>query len=666
MKNKIKNNLGVIMAVALILFGIYSCQHRSGSQSVDVVKPTTIVKPTIEIKPGTADQSHTAEDILEKYIEAVGGRTALRKVHNKKIVSTGLINIGQLTLLTDSTVYQERPNNYYEILKANQRPVKIRAKDAHIERHLKKYNKDLKGRILEESGTDGDVVWEIISKTSTSIIHGTEMEFGQTRFEQGIEEANLKQGVERGNFLVQYAIDALELEKSSISPIFIGTENVKNKPCYKLVITSHEMSQLIVFIEKKSLLLVKYTQERGPKGRFDSRETFLDDYKKVDGILMPHKFEVHRSGRLYRTGEVQSVETNIDIPKERFALPQKIQELAATSIEGDKPKLFQPKEEMQVTTPTQPEAPKTVASIPKEKVPVMVIKTFYGDYGEGKKMREMITVTKVGEIWHGPYRSYYPNGQVMIEENYVMGKIEGPSTHYDENGNMMREESYRNGLLDGSQTFFCKNGNIKIKFNYQTGKFHGRAERYSQCTGILETESFYKNGLLDGEKTVYFLDGKIKEKSTYKNGKPDGSSISYFSNGKIDIKKSFKNGKKVGLWQAYYEDGKKKSEENFHSDHYNGLVKYYYPSGVLREEISYKNGLKHGIKKYYYKNGKVKDEIYYKDDKKNGIKKQYAWSGYLWLEESFKDDVLDGPTKRYDRNGGVIKRLMYRNGKLDE
>ena len=48
--------------------------------------------------------------------------------------------------------------------------------------------------------------------------------------------------------------------------------------------------------------------------------------------------------------------------------------------------------------------------------------------------------------WHGPFKSYWDNGQLKAKGNYKGDKEHGPWAHYDDNGQLLDEGTYKNGV----------------------------------------------------------------------------------------------------------------------------------------------------------------------------------------------------------------------------
>ncbi|MCY7007951.1 toxin-antitoxin system YwqK family antitoxin [Fusobacterium simiae] len=94
-----------------------------------------------------------------------------------------------------------------------------------------------------------------------------------------------------------------------------------------------------------------------------------------------------------------------------------------------------------------------------------------------------------------------------------------------------------------------------------------------------------------------------------------------------------------GLMETYI-NGKLASIMKMKNSLPNGEAKIFYPSGKLLSIFTLENGRTNGISKVYYENGKIQ-AIY-----------------------NFKDNVQDGEAIEYDENGNVVKKVLYKNGKI--
>jgi antitoxin component YwqK of YwqJK toxin-antitoxin module len=93
----------------------------------------------------------------------------------------------------------------------------------------------------------------------------------------------------------------------------------------------------------------------------------------------------------------------------------------------------------------------------------------------------------------GPYREYYPNGQLKDEEVYRDGKREGLSRWYYEGGKLKGEATFKNGEYEGLLRDYYENGQLKFEAVYQNGKPDGPFKSYDE-NGRLKNEGVFRNG----------------------------------------------------------------------------------------------------------------------------------------------------------------------------
>jgi len=55
--------------------------------------------------------------------------------------------------------------------------------------------------------------------------------------------------------------------------------------------------------------------------------------------------------------------------------------------------------------------------------------------------------------WNGPFKTFYENGQLMVEGTYKNGKEDGPNKEYHNNGQLSHEGTYKNGELIDSKEY---------------------------------------------------------------------------------------------------------------------------------------------------------------------------------------------------------------------
>lgn len=227
----------------------------------------------------------TAEEILDRYVEVTGGEASHRKLYNR--VSKGTVHFVSLGQRAEITKYEAMPGKSY-----------VRMTSQSL------------GTM--EEGTNGEVAWEI----------------------QPSAGHRIREGTERIDALRRATFDPptrwRELYKTAE---FVGTEAVKGRPCYKVVMTPAAGNADAFYFDSESGLLVKseYTLQH-PMGPL-ALEDYTSEYKKVDGILYAHQSRVIVAGQEMLIS-MTKVAHNVDVPDDSFALPDEIKTLAKATTDS--------------------------------------------------------------------------------------------------------------------------------------------------------------------------------------------------------------------------------------------------------------------------------------------------------------------------------------------
>ena len=213
--------------------------------------------------------------------------------------------------------------------------------------------------------------------------------------------------------------------------------------------------------------------------------------------------------------------------------------------------------------------------------------------------------TGVGfQMWNGR--------QVLVyETTYEDGKMHGPYKQYFPNGKLKMEQWYKNGFTEGPYKYFYESGQLKGECIINDGKRIGVKE-------------YYENGKLSSEL-------------------PDENGLfrSFFSNGQVKMEVNCIKGNKTGLYKEYYENGGQlKIEGNYKNNFIEGAHKEYYQNGKLKVE-GYKQDSNCwiGSFKWYFENGNLKSEGIYEDCLPEGYWKWYNESGQLINEGNYRHGV---------------------------
>lgn len=220
-----------------------------------------------------------AEQILDEFVAATGGVDAHNKLKNRII--KGTFEIAGMGIKAKLTNYSAAPRNTYTLIES-----------------------DMLGNI--ESGTDGTVAWEMTSMMGPQI----------------------KKDAERALHMREALFNSHLHWKEQYKTVECnGAEDVEGKPCYKVVLTPGEGNPLTNYYDKKSHLLIKTEFMMKTQMGTMPIVIHLDDYKSVDGVLLPHKIR-QEVGTIQKVNIVtESIEHNVEMPADRFKLPADIQAL---------------------------------------------------------------------------------------------------------------------------------------------------------------------------------------------------------------------------------------------------------------------------------------------------------------------------------------------------
>jgi len=224
-----------------------------------------------------------AEDILDQYVKATGGKEAYQKTHNRVVKATmEIVGMGIKAPLTE---YSAAPNKSYVIMES-----------------------ESIGK--SEGGFDGEVAWEMSTMLGARIKKGEERALA----------------VREGTFNSELHWREL-YEKAEC----VGAETVNDKECYKVVMTPKEGAPETRYYDRETHLLVKVAMTaKTPMGEIPI-EGLVSDYKEVDGVLFPHKTELIMVGQK-RALVIESIEHNVDLPADRFELPEQVRALAEKQV----------------------------------------------------------------------------------------------------------------------------------------------------------------------------------------------------------------------------------------------------------------------------------------------------------------------------------------------
>lgn len=143
------------------------------------------------------------------------------------------------------------------------------------------------------------------------------MPFQGVKDPQKMAEDDLKDIVEQADFdgpLVDYKEKGNTVELA-------GKEDVEGTEAYKLKLTLKSGDVRYLYLDPDSGLDIKMTTMIKREGVERSFDTYLGDYKTVEGLVFPMAVELKMAGQPGPSYTIEKVEMNLDLPDSLFSMP---------------------------------------------------------------------------------------------------------------------------------------------------------------------------------------------------------------------------------------------------------------------------------------------------------------------------------------------------------
>ena len=105
-------------------------------------------------------------------------------------------------------------------------------------------------------------------------------------------------------------------------------------------------------------------------------------------------------------------------------------------------------------------------------------------------------------------RSYFPNGNLEYEAEFINEKLDGTSRVWSEDGTLLSVSEYSNGQPHGVWKTFYPNQKLKYETTYFHSQKHGY-ERYYYENGQLKSEQKFSYGKSETEIVRWNVNGTI-------------------------------------------------------------------------------------------------------------------------------------------------------------
>ncbi|HEV8577962.1 MAG TPA: hypothetical protein VGX68_02670 [Thermoanaerobaculia bacterium] len=220
--------------------------------------------------------AQTADEIIEKHLQAMGGKEKLKAVQSERI--TGKMVMGQ-GMEAPFTMEMARPN-------------KMRMEFT------------IQG-MTGVQAFDGKTGWSV-------------MPFMGKTEPEAIPDEDVKRMEEQADIdglLLDYKEKGRQVE-------YAGKEDLEGTPVHKLKVTQKNGDVVYVYIDAEQYLQLKQSGKTKIRGQEVESETTFGDFKPVEGLVFPHSIEQKAQGM--PSGMVMTIskiEVNPGLTDSRFTMP---------------------------------------------------------------------------------------------------------------------------------------------------------------------------------------------------------------------------------------------------------------------------------------------------------------------------------------------------------
>jgi hypothetical protein len=225
-----------------------------------------------------AASAQTADDLVEKHIQAQGGRDKFKAVQTIRM--SGKMNMGH----------------------GMEAPVVMEMMPPE---HRVRMDFTVQG-MTGTQAYDGAAGWQV-------------MPFMGKTEPEAMSADDLKQIKENADFLgplFDYKGKGNKVE-------YLGKADLEGTPVYKLRLTEKDGDVTLIYLDADSYLKLKEETTRTVRGQATDLETTFGDYKKVEGLTLPFTIEVKAKGAPDpQTIVIEKIEVNPTVAASRFEMPK--------------------------------------------------------------------------------------------------------------------------------------------------------------------------------------------------------------------------------------------------------------------------------------------------------------------------------------------------------
>jgi outer membrane lipoprotein-sorting protein len=221
--------------------------------------------------------AQTADDVVNKNLQAMGGVDKLKAVKSVRITGTMTVGPG---IEAPVTLELKRPN-------------------------MMRIDISIQG-MTGSQAYDGTSGWSLMPFAGSPTPQPMPADDAKIAAEQADMDGPLMDYQAKGN--------TVEL---------LGKEVVEGADTYKLKVTKKDGTTTVYYIDAEHFLVIKQEAKRTVRGSEIDSETIVGDYKDVDGLMMAHSIDSGAKGMPMRQKlTITKVEVNVPIDDARFKMPK--------------------------------------------------------------------------------------------------------------------------------------------------------------------------------------------------------------------------------------------------------------------------------------------------------------------------------------------------------
>jgi outer membrane lipoprotein-sorting protein len=218
----------------------------------------------------------SVDDIVKRSVDARGGMDKIKAIQSVKM--TGKLVMGGGQMEAPMTLQIKRPA-------------------------AMRMDMEFQGQSVVQ-GYDGTSAWMINPFTG-----------GAEAQKMGIDEAEgMAEGSDIEGALINYKAKGHKVE-------LVGKEDLAGKPAYKLKVDKKSGKTETIYVDATSFMEVKTVAMRKIMGNDTELETFVSDFRPVDGVLLPYSIDSKSGGNSVMTITLEKVEANVAIDDAIFKMP---------------------------------------------------------------------------------------------------------------------------------------------------------------------------------------------------------------------------------------------------------------------------------------------------------------------------------------------------------